>query len=312
MNWFQHDTDSTQDAKIKKLLIHHGAVGYAVYFHCLELIASDISESNLTFELEHDSEIIASDLFIKGTADKSGIQIVEQIMRDIIDLGLFSQSDGHIFCFKLLKRMSLSMTSNPDFRAAISKKKEEYHDEIMTGHDSITTYHERLEGLEGLEGLNKDNNMTKTSNLSKTKKTDSKEIEQARILATLLLSESRKHDDKFRIGKDNETISSWAVDIEKLIRIDQRDYTTIEKVIIWCKEDGNFWSPNILSGKKLRDKFPTLISQMGSRATKKTIGNEVPKELREKGVFRIENGRYYTEYGTEFDPFKKNDDGLPF
>ena len=24
MNWFQHDADSTQDAKIKKLLIRHG------------------------------------------------------------------------------------------------------------------------------------------------------------------------------------------------------------------------------------------------------------------------------------------------
>jgi len=43
MNWFQHDTDATQDAKIKKLLIRHGAIGYAVYFHCRELISADIS-----------------------------------------------------------------------------------------------------------------------------------------------------------------------------------------------------------------------------------------------------------------------------
>ena len=71
MNWFQHDTASTQDAKIKKLLIRHGAIGYAVYFHCLELIAADISETNLTFELEHDSEIIADNLKISGTGDKS-------------------------------------------------------------------------------------------------------------------------------------------------------------------------------------------------------------------------------------------------
>lgn len=147
MNWFQHDTDSTQDAKIKKLLIRHGAIGYAVYFHCLELIASDISESNLTFELEHDSEIIASNLFIKGTADKSGIEIVEQVMRDIIDLGLFSESDGRVFCLKLLKRINMSMTSNPTFRTAINNKKEQYHDTVMIHHDNVMSRHETLPTL---------------------------------------------------------------------------------------------------------------------------------------------------------------------
>jgi len=147
MNWFQHDTDATQDAKLKKLLIRQGAIGYAVYFHCLELVASDISESNLTFELEHDSEIIASNLFIKGTAEKSGIEIVESVMRDIIDIGLFSESNGRVFCIKLLKRISLSMTSSPSFRTAINSKKDEYHDTVMTHHDIVTTRHETLPTL---------------------------------------------------------------------------------------------------------------------------------------------------------------------
>lgn len=144
MNWFQHDTDATQDAKIKKLIIRHGAVGYAVYFHCLELIAADISESNLTFELEHDSEIIADNLHIKGTADKSGREVVEAIMVDIISLGLFTETDGRIFCLKLLKRVSLSMTSKPAFRAAIAQKKEQYHDGIMIRHDEVMARHETL------------------------------------------------------------------------------------------------------------------------------------------------------------------------
>ena len=99
------------------------------------------------------------------------------------------------------------------------------------------------------------------------KETD--EMSQAKSLASLLLSESRKHDDKLKIGKDEATIKSWAVDIEKLLRIDQRDYSKIEQVIKWCKEDGNFWIPNILSGKKLRDKFPTLIAQMELKPAKK-------------------------------------------
>jgi hypothetical protein len=137
MNWFQHDADSTQDAKIKKLLIRHGAIGYAVYFHCLELIIGDICETNITFELEHDSEIIADNLKIVGTGDKSGRDIVEEIMRTIVDLGLFTNENGHIFCFKLLKRINLSMTSNKALRDAIAIAKEKNHDSIMTHHDDI-------------------------------------------------------------------------------------------------------------------------------------------------------------------------------
>jgi len=136
MQWYKHDTDATQDAKIKKLLIRHGAVGYAVYFHCLELIAAETSETNLTFVLEHDSEIIADNLKIQGTADKSGIEIVETIMRYIIQLGLFQESGGKVFCFKLLKRLDTSMTSNPRFREMISSAKTN-HDFNKENHDRI-------------------------------------------------------------------------------------------------------------------------------------------------------------------------------
>lgn len=153
MNWFQHDVDSTQDAKIKKLIIRHGAVGYAVYFHCLELIASDVSETNLTFKLEHDSEIIADNLKITGTSGKSGIEIVQEIMRTMIALNLFSESNGYVFCFKLIKRINLSQTSKASFREAITKRKLELSDycnsqipedagKIMTDHDDIMTHHE--------------------------------------------------------------------------------------------------------------------------------------------------------------------------
>lgn len=161
MQWFKHDTNSTMDFKIKKLLIRYGAVGYAIYFHCLELIAESISEDNITFELEHDSEIIADDLRITGTADKSGKELVEEIMRYMIELNLFEESNGHIFCFKLLKRLDSSMTSNSRLRTLIAKAKENKpilenhdtvmmesccrHDGVMMNHDSVMLDKTRLE-----------------------------------------------------------------------------------------------------------------------------------------------------------------------
>ena len=112
MKWFKHDTDASFDARIKKLILKYGVTGYGVYFHCLELIAANVSSTNVTFELEHDAEIVADNLKIVGTADKSGTDIVSEIMRYIIELSLFQESNGRIFCYKILSRLDASMTSN--------------------------------------------------------------------------------------------------------------------------------------------------------------------------------------------------------
>jgi len=263
MNWFQHDTDSTQDAKLKKLLIRHGAIGYAIYFHCLELIASDISESNLTFELEHDAEIIASNLFIKGTAERSGIEIVEQIMKDIISLGLFQESEGRIFCLKMLKRINMSMTSNPTFRAAINEKKEQYHDTVMIRHDDVMSRHETLPTLPTLHKQQyKDN--TDSAKPRKVPEVNPKAV----IIAQSLLSLHQLNVDS-NFKKPESTVHSWASDIDKLNRIDGRDYEEISKVLNWCKTRGNFWAANIISGKKFREKYAVLYGQMVSKPKEK-------------------------------------------
>lgn len=157
MKWFKHDTTATTDSKIKKLILRHGAVGYAVYFHCLELIAGDITETKVTFELEHDAEIIADNLKIHADGARSGAIIVEDIMRTIIELGLFEESNGHVFCLKMLKRLDASMTSNKSMRQLIAKAKNqsmEYvsipqqcdnHDGVMTESGNIMLEERRRE-----------------------------------------------------------------------------------------------------------------------------------------------------------------------
>lgn len=187
MQWFKHDTDSTMDYKIKKLLIRYGAVGYAIYFHCLELIAGSINENNITFELEHDSEIIADDLRITGTAERSGRDLVEEIMRYMVELNLFEENNGHIFCFKLLKRLDSSMTSNPHVRKLITEAKEnqkkiENHDGVMTesccSHDGVMLDKMRIDEIRIDEmredEIRKDENIADKSAKKKPKNTKPK------------------------------------------------------------------------------------------------------------------------------------------
>ena len=84
--------------------------------------------------------------------------------------------------------------------------------------------------------------------------------EQAERLAHLLYDLHRQVDPHFTTNQKH--IEQWAKDIEKLNRIDKRSYEDIEKVIRWVKTAGNFWCPNIISGSKLREKYPRVFLQM--------------------------------------------------
>jgi len=56
-------------------------------------------------------------------------------------------------------------------------------------------------------------------------------------------------------------LGKWASEIDKLIRIDGVPADDIKRVINWTVQN-KFWSSNILSGKKLREKFNVLFLQM--------------------------------------------------
>lgn len=130
IHWFKHDTDAFQDAKLKRLRIKYGMQGYGLYWYCIELITSNISESNITFELEHDAELISHDTGIH-------YELVEEMMQYMVNAKLFENSNGTITCFKLAKRLNQSMTSNPQMRNLI-KEINKRHDGIMISHDDVS------------------------------------------------------------------------------------------------------------------------------------------------------------------------------
>jgi len=59
----------------------------------------------------------------------------------------------------------------------------------------------------------------------------------------------------------------WLADIDKAIRIDGRSIDDLLQVIDWIYHgQGGFWKSNILSGKKLREKFDALVIQMKGKS----------------------------------------------
>ena len=67
--------------------------------------------------------------------------------------------------------------------------------------------------------------------------------------------------------KNKSKPEKWAEDINKLHRIDNRTYEQIEYMIRWVQKD-DFWSRNILSASKLREKFNDLIPKLKAKQGK--------------------------------------------
>jgi hypothetical protein len=90
-------------------------------------------------------------------------------------------------------------------------------------------------------------------------------------LSELLLFSHRKAMPDYLSGKkDIKVIRRWAVDIEKLIRLDKKSPDKIRQVILWTKTPDNFWFNNIQSGEKLRKHFEQLSGQMQTDSNKRS------------------------------------------
>ena len=107
-------------------------------------------------------------------------------------------------------------------------------------------------------------------------------------LSKLLLMEIRKNDENFLANNptaEAPSLQRWALQIDRLIRLDHRPPEEIRQVIVFA-QTSSFWRSNILSGQKLREKYTTLLLQMKSqldessrRPTKTNNGKVHPCEI---------------------------------
>ncbi|MCG7410594.1 phage replisome organizer N-terminal domain-containing protein [Paenibacillus sp. ACRRX] len=93
-------------------------------------------------------------------------------------------------------------------------------------------------------------------------------------------------------------MKKWADEFRKIVELDKRALQELKAVIDWCTTD-SFWQTNILSPKKLREKYPELGLKMhgGSKPTKSRTQNN--KALLQKRMGEIE----HEAIGGNQDPF---------
>jgi phage replication O-like protein O len=108
-------------------------------------------------------------------------------------------------------------------------------------------------------------------------------IDAAEVLADLILDHTPEHTQLNSDTKRTKTCNRWALDIEKLHRIDGLSWSQIQALIRWCQAD-QFWRSNILSGKKLREKANQCIARMRATgaATHFSAGKKLSQEQTEQ------------------------------
>jgi len=80
---------------------------------------------------------------------------------------------------------------------------------------------------------------------------DTIEYKLAEELKELIL----RNNPNAKVPRD---LTKWALDVERMIRIDQRDPSQVLAVIRFSQED-HFWQSNILSARKVREKYDQLF-----------------------------------------------------
>ncbi|WP_277630370.1 helix-turn-helix domain-containing protein [Atopococcus tabaci] len=69
----------------------------------------------------------------------------------------------------------------------------------------------------------------------------------------------------------------WADDMRKIVELDKRSVDSVKEVIRWCQTD-NFWKGNILSARKLREKFDQLKVKSTTRVEQPVLMGQTKKE----------------------------------
>lgn len=119
--------------------------------------------------------------------------------------------------------------------------------------NSVQTRQKRRGGIDKKDVGNNTSNNKSINTLVETQ-----EVRQIATLLADLISE-RNPSIKQKLLKDSK---NWCVEIERLHRLDGASWKDIEGVVRWCQAD-SFWQNNVLSGKKLREKWVMLLAKSG-------------------------------------------------
>lgn len=182
-------------------------------------------------------------------------------------MGLVYFYEGYVYLSK--KSSFVQPLKGKLTKITYSREVKETPDEVISYFSSVSKdfspeSHRRTTG-DSPEHVN--DNVHDGVNVKVNDKIKKRELDPEAIRLSTLLQSKIRENYPFVKQKSRE-VERWAVDIEKVNRIDGYDWPMVEAVILWSQKN-DFWQKNIRSGIKLREKFETLLVQIKSDITPK-------------------------------------------
>ncbi len=276
MLYFKHMSNMRNDRAIKRVIIKYGLEGYGLYNLIIESITEKLTTESPLPTLEETYEDLAD--FYNGDVSK-----IEEMIQYMVDKKLLQIKNGIVYCDKIYKFLQASQTRSPQIKELI--KTHEVVSDSLRQSQTVSDCHS--------ENRLEEKRIDLEQEQKKESATDFTEyLPQARHLSERIIENDAIY---FKNKNLDATLLKWSRDIRLLATRDGRDIETIDKVIDWC-QSSDFWRANILSGAKLRDKFPTLLQQMNSNGHKKQEGKR-PFKHDFEGLTPEQKVEYYGKGG---------------
>ncbi len=276
--YFSHDSNASNDPKIMSMRSVYGWEGYGWYWLIVEML-----REQKEYKLKLNKYIYnALAMQMHCNAEKS-----QSYIEDCINEFYLFESDGeYLWANSLIKRMGKmeekSSKAKKAAEARWNKTKENEHiyaSALQTHCDSNTNKikENKIKEIikEEEENLLDESRDEESDELELKFDHDSIEYRLSDYLRKHIL----KNYPNTKVPETLNKMQTWAVHIDRMIRLDNREVEDIRAVIDFSQKD-TFWQANILSTKKLREKFDTLLIQSQTTAKKshKATGRDKSKE----------------------------------
>lgn len=226
MKWFKHHSCARNDEKIARLEDKAGLEGYGFYFKVLEIVAEVVDASD-----KHEVTFSLTRWGRQTNITSKKFLFLSQCCADV-DL-MFVQRVGDDITVKIPNLLKYRDNHTKNLQATSKQEKEAEKE--------------------------KEREKEKESRAPKDAP-PAREILDAKRVADHLAQKIISYNPNAKPKADG-----WIDDIEKAIRLDNRSPDDLIGIIDWIYTGDMFWAGNILSGKKLREKYDQINTQRLTR-----------------------------------------------
>ncbi len=223
-NYFPHDFNARNDEDILKMFKQEGLEGIGIFWLLIEMLYEAGGWLKLDYE----------DLCFNLRVQNNKITLLKRVLNNY---KLFEKKENRFTNSRVIETLEFIKNKSKKAQQSAAKRWGGNANAMRTQCDGNAI------------------NETKRNESKVKKEYTSKDLYLALTLKHLV----RQNNPKAKWSC--QQVRDWAEDINKMTRIDKRDYKDIEAVLRWSQQD-KFWHKNILSGNKLRIQFDKLFLNM--------------------------------------------------